>query len=90
LGILVGVEDLQTTINQQTLELLGAIYKRKWELDTQKLHLERSLAYYRRAYEQRVAGDYGYTGINAAYVLDLLARLEMAEAKKANMVSKTA
>jgi predicted acylesterase/phospholipase RssA len=90
LDILMGAEDLRTTINQETLGLTGAIHKRKWEMDTQAQHLQRSLAYYQRGYRQGLAGDYGYTGINAAYVLDLLANLEAAESGKANMPSETA
>jgi predicted acylesterase/phospholipase RssA len=90
LDMLGSVEDLRTTRNQETLGLLGAVHKRLWELDAQKTHLERSLAYYRRGYVEGLAGDYGYTGINAAYVLEVLANLEIAEAKKANTSSETA
>lgn len=90
LETLSSVENLATTINQETLGIAGAIYKRKWEFDSQKSHLETSLAYYHRGYEQGVAGDNGYTGINNAFVLDLLANLEDAEAKKANSISPTA
>jgi predicted acylesterase/phospholipase RssA len=80
LQILQAGEDLAKTRHQETLGLAGAIYKRLWELDGQRRHLERSLAYYLRGYEQGVASDYGYTAINAAYVLDLLASEEVAEA----------
>jgi predicted acylesterase/phospholipase RssA len=83
-------EDITTTINQETLGLLGAIYKRKWELDNQKQQLERSLNYYQRGYQQGAAKDQGYTGINAAFVLDLLARQEEEEADKAQVVSDLA
>ena len=74
---------MQTTTDQETLGLVGSIYKLKWQLEAQKGHLERSLAYYLRGYQQGVTGDYGYTGINAAFILDLLASLESREAKKA-------
>ena len=47
---------------------MGAIYKRKWELDNQKQQLERALNYYQRGYEQGTAKDQGYTGINAGFV----------------------
>jgi predicted acylesterase/phospholipase RssA len=83
-------EDINTTINQETLGITGAIYKRKWELDNQKQQLERSLNYYLRGYEQGPANDQGYTGINAAFVLDLLAHQEEEEAKKAKVVSDVA
>jgi predicted acylesterase/phospholipase RssA len=86
LEILRSADDLQSTKDQETLGLAGAIHKRRWELDGQKQHLERSLAFYLRGYEQGVAGDYGYTGINAAFVLDLIADQEEEEAKAANVV----
>jgi predicted acylesterase/phospholipase RssA len=88
-------EDLGTTTDQETLGITGAIYKRKWELDSQKQQLERSLNYYLRGYKNpdpqqppRPETDQGYTGINAAFVLDLLAHQEEEEAKKANAVSE--
>jgi predicted acylesterase/phospholipase RssA len=86
LKILREADHLQTTKNQETLGLAGAIHKRRWELDGQKQHLERSLAFYLRGYEQGVEGDYGYTGINAAFVLDLVADQEEEEARAANLV----
>lgn len=90
LEILRKVEDLSKTKDQETLGLAGAIYKRKWEVDNQRQHLERSLFYYQRGYEQGPASDNGYTAINAAFGLDLLAYQEIEEAKKANMKSETA
>ncbi|MGB8508560.1 MAG: tetratricopeptide repeat-containing protein [Pyrinomonadaceae bacterium] len=90
LDILRSVVDLATTIDQETLGITGAIYKRKWEVDSQKQQLERSLFYYLRGYEVGVEKDNGYTGINAAYVLDLLAHQEEEEAKKANANSQSA
>jgi predicted acylesterase/phospholipase RssA len=67
----------------ETLGLYGAIYKRKWEVDSQRLNLERSLLYYRLGYEESKKtdqkADQGYNGINAAYLLDLLAHQEEAE-----------
>jgi predicted acylesterase/phospholipase RssA len=87
LEILTDVEDLRTTVNQETLGLAGAIHKRKWESDGQNQHLERSRAYYYRGYQQGPARDYGYTGINAAFVLDLLAVNEEKEAAASGAVS---
>jgi len=69
-------DDLRSTRNQETLGLAGAIFKRKWEVSAQKIHLERSLSYYLRGYDQDPKDDCGYTGINAAFVLDQLASLE--------------
>lgn len=87
LEILREVEDLSATPNPETLGLAGAIYKRKWEVDNQKAQLERSLFYYLRGHAASGASglkaDQGYNGINAAYILDLLAHREAEEADKA-------
>ncbi|MDT7777967.1 MAG: hypothetical protein QOC99_479 [Acidobacteriota bacterium] len=83
-------EDLNVTKDQETLGLAGAVFKNKWEVDGQIQHLERSLAYYRRGHQVGVASDYGYTGINAAYVLDLLADQEEAESRRAGTISEGA
>lgn len=74
---------LQTTTDQETLGLAGAIYKRKWELDRNLGHLQQSLDYYRKGSEQKPWEDQGYTSINAAYVLDLLASLQKGNAQEA-------
>jgi predicted acylesterase/phospholipase RssA len=81
------------TKDQETLGLAGAIYKRKWELDKQSRYLDASLGYYKRGYEQKssdAAGqqywnDQGYTAINAAFILDLMAHegAQDAEARRA-------
>src|SRR5919112_461743 len=39
-------EPLEATKNQETLGIAGAIYKRKFEVDSQRRQLERSLGYY--------------------------------------------
>lgn len=87
LEILREVEDISTTRTPETLGLVGSIYKRKWEVDNQKPQLERALFYYLRGYEEsRVTdqrADEGYNGINAAFILDLLARQEADEVVKA-------
>lgn len=69
--------------NQETLGQAGAIFKRKWELTNQRSFLDKSLAYYLRGYEQGIVEepgeeekDRGYTAINAAFILDLIANLE--------------
>jgi predicted acylesterase/phospholipase RssA len=84
-NILREADNPQTTKNQETLGLAGAIHKRLWESEGQKQHLERSLAFYLRGYEQGVEGDTGYTGINAAFVLDLIAYQEEKEAREAGI-----
>jgi predicted acylesterase/phospholipase RssA/cellulose biosynthesis protein BcsQ len=90
LGILHQVADFETTTDQETLGLIAAIYKRKWEIDNQRQNLERSLFYYLRGYEQGPAKDQGYTGINAAFVLDRLANIEEGEAERASKSSLAA
>ena len=87
LGILNQIADFDTTTDQETLGLIGSIFKRKWEIDNQRQNLERSLFYYLRGYEQGPLNDLGYTGINAAFVLDQLASLEEGEAEKASKSS---
>jgi predicted acylesterase/phospholipase RssA len=81
LDALSAIDDFTTTKDQETLGLLGAIYKRKWEIDNQRQNLERAFRYYLRGYEQGPANDQGYTGINAAFVLDQLADILEKEAK---------
>jgi predicted acylesterase/phospholipase RssA len=83
LEILQSVEDLRTTKNQETLGQAGAIHKRRWELTAQQRDLETSLSYYYRGYLEGVTKDQGYTGINAAFVLDLLADIESVSAEPA-------
>lgn len=90
LHILQAADDLETTKNQETLGQAGAIYKRMWELSAQERHLETSLAYYFRGYQQGVAEDYGYTAINAAFVLDLLANTEGVATQPPTLVAATA
>jgi len=89
LEILQEVENLAETKDQETLGLAGAIYKRKWEADTNVQHLQRALAYYLRGFEEGPEKDYGYTGINAAFVLDVLAHLESEEALVAGVQSQS-
>ncbi len=76
-------DPLRDTRDQETLGIAGAIHKRRWEVDGGTGHLERALAYYLKGWKVDPVGDHGYTGINAAYVLDLLAHLEEAEAAEA-------
>ncbi len=67
---------LTTTSDPETLGIAGAIHKRLWEIDGRERHLEQSLDFYRRAWQQGPEVDDGYTGINAAFVHDLLAETE--------------
>ncbi len=90
LEILAQCDDLSTTRKQETLGIAGAIFKNKWETFGQRSDLERSLAYYLRGYRQGIAGDYGYTGINAAFVLDVIADQEACAFRAGNATSVSA
>jgi predicted acylesterase/phospholipase RssA len=113
LEILGKAGNLATTTDSETLGLAGAIFKRKWEVDGQRQHLERSLFHYLKGYAQGApaqrqtdvigylrdsgdagkldaAKDRGYCGINAAFVLDLLAHEEEAEAKRIGLAPTSA
>lgn len=57
----------------ETFALGGAIYKRRWQYDGQLEHLHQSLAFYLGAWQINPEMDLGYGGVNAAYILDILA-----------------
>ena len=61
----------------ETLGLGGGVYKRMWEHSGQLEHLHQALFFYRAAWERDPTADKeidkGYGGVNAAYILDLLA-----------------
>lgn len=67
---------LSETDDPETLGIAGGICKRKWLTDGQRRTLEQSLRYYERGAKQGVEADTGYTAINVAFVLDLLASQE--------------
>src|ERR1044072_4715511 len=90
LDILQEIADFDTTTDQETLGLIAAVYKRKWEVDDQRQNLERALHYYLRGYALGCGGDQGYNGINAAFILDRLASVEEGEAEKAGRDSEVA
>lgn len=83
LSLLQEADNLTDTTDQETLGLAGAIFKNKWETDANSQHLERALAYYLRGYYVGPMNDQGYTGINAAFILDLLTHLDEKQAKAA-------
>jgi predicted acylesterase/phospholipase RssA len=86
LELLAAEFDLPTTRDQETLGLVGALYKRRWRIDSRRQWLEQSLHYYRRGFECGVAGDGGYTAINAAYIQDVLAWLESGSCHASNAI----
>jgi len=70
----IGLEEKETD-NSETLGRGGAIYKRRWELDGNEAHLRTALALYKAGWQRNPEMDRGYCGVNAAYLLDLLASL---------------
>jgi predicted acylesterase/phospholipase RssA len=66
--------------SSETLGLAGAVYKYQWKISGRRRDLERSLAFYERGAARSLEEDYGYTAINAAFVLDLLAHQERPDA----------
>ena len=77
--------DLGSTTDPETLGIVGAIHKYKWDALGQKQDLETAFAYYKRGHEadlKRGYPSFGYPGINAAYVLDCLASIEENEARR--------
>ena len=87
IAILKNEFDLSEDNDQETFGIAGAIYKRKWETGGIKVHLEQSLIYYLKGCDKGVEADQGYTAINAAFVLDLLAYQEQKQA--GNLGSKS-
>ena len=60
----------------ETLGLAGAIHKYKWKLTGLRRDLERSVGFYGEGARRDVTDDLGYTGVNAAFMLDLLSQQE--------------
>ena len=69
------LEDTKLTPGQRqdALGVMGAIWKQRWRIYGLREHLEKSLLYYRQGMALGIELDYGYTAVNAAFVLDLLA-----------------
>ena len=58
---------------QDILGVTGAVHKLRWNAYGSRQELETSAAYYRQGLDLGMQMDGGYTAINAAFVLDLLA-----------------
>jgi hypothetical protein len=84
------IDDLDHTTDQEILGLAGAVHKRQFELYARQEYLERAAAYYLRGYREGIENDYGYTAINAAFILDSLATRELVEVRAAGAESQTA
>jgi predicted acylesterase/phospholipase RssA len=76
--------------DKETLGQGGAIYKRLWEATGQMAHLHTALAFYRAGWERDAENDLGWCGVNAAYLLDLLAFRERVAARRAGSESHQA
>jgi predicted acylesterase/phospholipase RssA len=61
---------------QAALGIAGAVHKQRWTVYGLKSAIEIALGFYLEAYKLGVELDAGYTAINAAFVLDLLADQE--------------
>ncbi|MBA3960603.1 MAG: patatin-like phospholipase family protein [Chthoniobacterales bacterium] len=88
--ILCEVDDPASSVDQETLGLAGGIFKRIWQVEGQRQSLERSLLFYRRGHALGATNDRGYNGGNAAFLLDVLAREDAREARKAGGESAVA
>jgi len=74
----------------ETLGQGGAIYKRRWERTGQIEDLRASLHFYRKGWTENRDDDMGYCGINAAYILDLLAHRERVDAASSRIAESDA
>ena len=85
----VGQGNLEKTKDTEVLGLMGAIYKRKWQFDSQFKNLLHARHYYMRGYDEWLKknknydpnSDYdaGYTAINYAFTLELLSVVRLDE-----------
>jgi predicted acylesterase/phospholipase RssA/tetratricopeptide (TPR) repeat protein len=67
---------------QETFGIAGAVFKRKWQASGQLRDLRRALICYEKGYGFGPQTDQGSTGINAAFVLDVLAAQELNEGER--------
>jgi predicted acylesterase/phospholipase RssA len=73
-----GGANLDDSTDPETLGIAGGICKRKWIVTGRQAVLEQSLNFYEHGAEQGIGSDNGYTAINAAFVIDLLADVDSA------------
>lgn len=76
--------------DKETLGQGGAIHKRLWEATGLMEHLHIALAFYLAGWERDAKNDQGWCGVNAAYLLDLLASRERVAARRAGSESSQA
>ena len=80
----IGLEDPQAAIERgvpreslpETLGLGGAIFKRQWEFGGQLEPLQRALHFYRAGWEFDPTANGGWCGVNAVFLLEVLAARE--------------
>lgn len=74
LGLLIAIRhDEADPAGNETRRLLGAVYKRRWELFGNWSDARHALDCYLTAWSRNKAADAGYGGVNAAFLLDALA-----------------
>ena len=76
--------------NTETLCLGGAAHKIRWRQFGQIEDLYESLAFYRAAFERNPQQDMGYGGVNAAFIMDILADRANRIAHRSNTSSEEA
>ncbi len=76
--------------NVETLGLGGAVYKQKWQKFGQLDDLYEALFFYRAAFERNPCKGMGYDGVNAAFILDLLANRANSIAQRNGNISQEA
>lgn len=70
-----GGASLVNSTDPETLGIAGGICKRKWLVTGRQPVLEESLRFYERGAARGIESDNGYTAINAAFIIDLLAHV---------------
>lgn len=85
----IGLNDPANT-DAETLALGGAVYKRWWEYGGQLENLYLALNFYRAAWERNPEQDRGFGGINAAFILQLLASRAQSAANRCRTSSSEA
>jgi hypothetical protein len=78
IGEVDGGAKLKDSTDPETLGIAGGICKRKWLVTGRQAVLEQSLRFYERGAKQGIEADNGYTAINAAFIIDVLAGVDSA------------
>ena len=64
-------------LRQDVFGILGAVHKRRWELNGKREHLAKAFQNYEAGYKLgQGLRFYGYTAVNAAFIKDLLAEID--------------